>query len=217
MDKPLDHVIPGAADRDQVSACAVYRLMVGGVYFAAVSVELVKEIAPSEIAVKNIVKLVAPNPSVGFGGVDMLRDVAAEMDVDELEPFADAEYGLFLRRETGEDVELQDIKFCVNVVGAVVGLTEKGRRDVAAAWEKKMRGVVRLTGIQTDRAGNAHPSYCVFIVSGVFGTTGDQYGGSGHGGFLPAESYFILCTSIRTVHKIMVALSGENLYNFRYN
>ena len=85
----------------------------------------------------------------------------------------------------------------------------KGRRDVAAAREKKMRGVVRLTGIQTDRAGNAHPSYCVFIVSGVFGTTGDQYGGSGHGGFLPAESYFILCTSIRTVHKIMVALSGE--------
>lgn len=178
MDKPLDHVIPGAADRDQPSACAVYRLMVGGVYFGAVSVELVKEIAPSEIAVKNIVKLVAPDPSVGFSGVDMLRDVAAEMDVDELEPFADAEYGLFLRRETGEDVELQDIKFCVNVAGAVVGLTEKGGRDVAAAGEQKVCGIVRPGGLHADKAGNAHPSYDIFIISGVLGTTGDQYGGS---------------------------------------
>lgn len=178
MDKPLDHVIPGAADRDQSSACAVYRLMVGGVYFVAVSVELVKEIAPSEIAVKNIVKLVAPDPSVGFGGVDMLRDVTAEMDVDELEPFADAENGLFLCRETGKDLKLQDIQFCVDVAGAVVGLTEKGRRDVAAAGEQKMCGVVRPSGIHADRAGNAHPFYDIFIVSGVLGTTGDQYGGS---------------------------------------
>ncbi len=178
VDKPLNHVIPGAADRDKPLACAVYRLMVGGVYFGAAAVELVKEIAPSEITVKNIVKLVAPDPFVGFGGIDMLRDVAAEMDVDELEPFADAENGLFLCRETGKDLKLQDIQFCVDVAGAVVGLTEKGGCDVAAAGEQKVCGIVRLGGIHADKAGNAHPSYNIFIVSGVLGTTGDQYGGS---------------------------------------
>lgn len=44
---------------------------------------------------KNIVELVAPDPSVGLGGVDMLCDIAAEMDVDKLEPLADTEHGLF--------------------------------------------------------------------------------------------------------------------------
>ena len=147
MDQPFYHVIPGAADRDQPFACAVQRLMVGGVYFGAVPVELVKEIAPSEIAVKNIVKLVAPDPFVGLGGVDMLRDIAAEMDVDELEPFADAEHGLFLCRETGKDIELQDIKLCVDAAGAMVGLPEKGGSNVAASREKKMCGAVSLTGV----------------------------------------------------------------------
>lgn len=178
VDKPFDHIIPGAADRDKPLSGAVYRLMVGGVYLDACSVELVKEITPAEIAVKNIVKLVASDPSVGLGGIDMLRDVAAEVDVDELEPFADAEHGLFLRRETGKDLKLQDIQFCVDVAGAVVGLTEKGGRDVAAAGEQKVCGIVRLDGIHADKAGNAHPSYDIFIVSGVLGTTGDQYGGS---------------------------------------
>lgn len=44
---------------------------------------------------KNIVELVAADPFVVFGGADMLNDVAAEVDVDELKPFADTEHGLF--------------------------------------------------------------------------------------------------------------------------
>lgn len=178
VNQPFDDVISCTADGNQPFSCAVYGLMVGGVYSGAVSVELVKKVAPSQIAVKDRMELIAANPFMRIGGIDMLRDVAAEMDVDELEPFADAEYGLFLRRETGEDVELQDIKFCVNVAGAVVGLTEKGGRDVAAAGEQKVCGIVRPGGLHADKAGNAHPSYDIFIISGVLGTTGDQYGGS---------------------------------------
>lgn len=106
VDKPFDHIVPGAADGDQPFASAVCRLMVGGVYLGARSVELVKEIAPAEIAVKNIVELVAPDPSVRLGCVDMLCDAAAKVDVDKLETFADAEHGLFLRCETGEDSKL---------------------------------------------------------------------------------------------------------------
>ena len=101
MNQSFDHVIPGAADGDQSPAHAVYGLMVGGIYLGAVSIELVKEIAAAKVAVKDIVKLVASDPSVVFGGVDMLCDIAAEMDVDELKPFADTERRVFLCRKTG--------------------------------------------------------------------------------------------------------------------
>lgn len=72
VDNAFDHVISGAADRDKPSAHAVNSLMVGGIYPDAASVELVKEIAAAEVTVKNIVKLVASDPFVVFGGVDML-------------------------------------------------------------------------------------------------------------------------------------------------
>ncbi len=173
MDQPFDYVIPGAADGYKSLACTVYRLMVGGVYLGARPVELVKEIAPAEIAVKNIVELVAPDPSVGLGGVDMLCDIAAEMDVDKLEPLADTEHGLFLRHETGKDGKLQDIKLRVDVAGAVVVLSEKGGCDITAAGEKKVGGGVCLTGIQTDHAGDAQSFYHVFIVFCIPGTPGD--------------------------------------------
>ncbi len=68
---------------------------------------------------------------------------------------------------------------------AAVGLTEKGGGYVAAAGEKQVGSAVSLIGIQTDDAGNAQPFYRVFIVFGVPGAAGDQYGGI-HGGFLPS-------------------------------
>lgn len=43
--QPLDHVISGAADRNQPFSGTVYGLMVGGVDQSAVSIELIKEIA----------------------------------------------------------------------------------------------------------------------------------------------------------------------------
>lgn len=97
-----------------------------------------------------------------------------------------------MRRETGKDLHLQDIKFCVNMTGTVVGLAEKGGRNVAAARKKKVCGGVCLPGIQTDKAGYTQLFYGVFIVLCVSGTAGDEYGGSCHGGFLPEARCFIL-------------------------
>lgn len=208
VDKPFDHIIPGAADRDKPLSGAVYRLMVGGVYLGARSVELVKEITPAEIAVKNIVKLVAPDPSVSLGCVDMLRDAAAEVDVDKLETFADAEHGLFLRCKTGEDFELEDIQLRVDMAGAAVGLPEEGGRDVAAAREKKVGGVVGLGGICADKAGDAQLFYKAFIVFCVLGTTCDEYGGSGHGGILSAGGLLYFMRSVSNSSARAAALSG---------
>lgn len=109
VDNAFDHVISGAADRDKPSAHTVNGLMVGGINLDAAPVELVKEITAAEITVKNIVELVASDPFVGFGGVDMLRDVAAEVDIYELKPFADTEHGLFLCGKTGEYFKLEDV------------------------------------------------------------------------------------------------------------
>lgn len=106
VNHPFNYVIPRAADGNQPFAYAVYGLMVGGVYSGAVSVELVKEIAPSQIAVKDRVELVAANPFMRIGGVNVLCDIAAEMNIDKLMPFADTEHGLFLFNKAGENLKL---------------------------------------------------------------------------------------------------------------
>ena len=106
VNHPFDYVVPRAADGNQPFAYAVYGLMMGGVYSGAVSVELVKEIAPAQIAVKDRVELVAANPFMGIGGVNVLCGIAAEMNIDELMPFADTEHGLFLFNKAGENLKL---------------------------------------------------------------------------------------------------------------
>lgn len=95
VDKPFYHVVSCAADGEQSFADAVYGLMVGGVYFDAVPVELIKEIASAQIAVKDIVELVASDPAVVICSVDVLEEIAAEMHVDDLEPLADTQHRFF--------------------------------------------------------------------------------------------------------------------------
>ena len=106
MDQPLDYIVSRTADRHKAFSQTACGLMVGGVYFGAVPVELVKEITPAKVAVKNIMKLVAVNPSVVLRRVDMLSDIAAEMDVDQLEPLADTEHGAFFCSKPGQNLKL---------------------------------------------------------------------------------------------------------------
>ncbi len=176
VNQTFDHIVPGTADRDKPFACAVYGLMVGGVYLDVCSVELVKEITSAQVAVKDIVELVAPDPFVVLGGVDMLSDVAAEMDVDELKPFADTEHGLFLCRKAGKYFKLQDVKFCVDMAGTVVGLAEKGGRNVVASREKQMCRCVCSPGIQAGKKGNIQLYQGVFVVFCAFRAACNEYG-----------------------------------------
>ncbi len=176
VDESFDHVVPGAADGNQSFADAVNRLMVGGVYFGVGSIELIKEIAPAEITVKDIMEPVAADPAVSLGGVDMLRDAAAEMNIDELESLADAEHRLFLCGKEGQCLQLQDIEGGVYVKGAMVCLAEKGGRDIAASGEEQVCRAVCRVGVCCREVRDIHTFQSDFIVSGILFVTKDGNG-----------------------------------------
>lgn len=177
MNQPFDDVISCTADGNQPFSCAVYGLMVGGVYSGAVSVKLVKKVAPSQIAVKDRMELIAANPFMRIGGGDVLCDVAAEMNVDELKPFADAQHGLFLFDKTGEKLELQNVELGVHITGTLIRLSEKGGGDIAAAGEEQMGGMVCGFRKQEGVVGNAQFLQRFFIVLGIFTAACDDHGG----------------------------------------
>ena len=227
----LNYVIARAADRDKPFAGTVYGLMVGGVHKSAVSVELIEEITASQIAVIHIVKLIVTSPFVDVGGVDVLCDVAAEMDVDELKPFADAKHGLFLCHKTGEKLKLQNVKLGVHVSGAVICLAKKGRGNVAAAGEEQVGGLICGIGMKRGVAGDTQPVQRFFIVFCIFTAACNDHGGEkGHAltPFCDEETllYFMQKLKIGLKNwlsylskkvKITVALWGKIQYTFRYN
>lgn len=172
----LDCVISRAADREQSLTGAVYGLMVGGIYQRAVSVELIKEVPASQIAVVHVMKLILADPFVDVGGVDVLCDVAAEMDVNDLKPFADAKHGLFLCHKTGEKLKLQNVQFRIHVSGTVIRLAEKGGRYIAAAGEKQMSGLIRGLGMEGGMAGDAQTFQGFFVVFCIFTAACYEYG-----------------------------------------
>ena len=177
VNQSFDHAVGGTADRNQSFADLVYGLMMSGVYPGAVSVKLIEEVLTTQITVVDMVELVMSGPPVGFGGVNVLCDVAAEVDIDELKPFADAEHGLFLFHKTGEELELQDVELSVHIAGTVVRLSEEGGRNVAAAGEKQMGGVVCGFGVQEGVMGDGQPLQRFFIVFGILTAAGDDNGG----------------------------------------
>lgn len=197
MHQSLDHIVPGAADRNKVFPRAVYGLVVGGVYRSAVSIELIKEIQTVYITMIDAVHLIFTDPFVPVCGVDVLRDVAAEIHIDELKALADTEHGLFFRRKKGERLKLQNIQFRVDVEGAVIALPEKSGCDIAAARQEQMGGVLGSFGIQSGVMGDAQSAQNVFVVCGIRCAAKNGDGGeSRHVGFLSRRAeryYFILC------------------------
>ncbi len=137
---PLDHIVPGTADGEEGQSKSVDPLMVGGVYDRAQTVELVEKVISPQTAVIDRMALVVTGPLVDGGCFQILMDVAAEVDVDQLDSLADAKNGTFALYEKVKDLKLEDIQLGVDGAGAVVMLAEKGGRDVAAARKDEVVG-----------------------------------------------------------------------------
>ena len=141
------------------------------------------------------VHLIPADPFVPVCGVDVLRDVAAEVHIDDLKALADTEHGLFFRYKKREGLKLQNVQFGIDVEGAVVVLAEEGGRDVAAARQEQMGGSTGGFGIQSSVIGDAKSAQDVFVIFSIRGAAQNGDGGeSGHGGFLSrrAEGYYII-------------------------
>ena len=141
MHDALHDVVSGAAYYGQILSKLLYGLMVGGVDQCARAVQLIEEVHAVKSAVIDIVLLILSCPVMGVGGVDVLCDRSAQMDIDQLQSFAYAQYGLFLCHKRGERLNLQDIQFRVDVMGTMVLLPEEGGRNVAAARQEQMAGL----------------------------------------------------------------------------
>ena len=137
---PLDHIVPGTTDGEKGKSEPVDPLMVGGVYDRAQTVELVEKVIPPQTAVIDRMVLVVTGPLVDGGCFQILMDVAAKVDVDQLDSLADAKDGTFALYEKVKDLKLEDIQLGVDGAGAVVMLAEKGGRDVAAARKDEVVG-----------------------------------------------------------------------------
>lgn len=172
---PLDHIVPGTADGEKRKPKPVNPLMVGGVYDRAQTVELVEKVIPPQTAVIDRMALVVTGPLVDGGCFQILMDVAAKVDIDQLDPFADTKDGAFALHKKVEDLKLKDIQLGVDGAGAVVVLAEKGGRDVAAARKDEVVGGGSFFLAESGEYPCTKRTEGPFIILGVPASSGNDY------------------------------------------
>ena len=172
---PLDHIVPGTADGEKGQSKPVDPLMVGRVYDRAQTVELVEKVIPPQTAVIDRMALVVTDPLVDGGCFQILMDVAAKVDIDQLDPFADTKDGAFALHKKVEDLKLEDIQLGVDGAGAVVALPEKGGRDVAAARKDEVVGGGSFFLAESGEYPCTKRTEGPFIILGVPASSGNDY------------------------------------------
>ena len=99
---------------------------------------------------------------------DMLEDGAAQADVDDLHPLADAKDRALPFEKKLQGLELRDIQFDVDIPGALVFLSEESRGNIAAPRQQQAVERRQALNVHTGQALGAHLPQGVFIVGGVF-------------------------------------------------
>ncbi len=67
----------------------------------------------------------------------MLDDIASEIDVDKLEPPADAKYRSFGLRKGIQQGKLRFVQSDIDILGTMIGLVEPGWMDISAAGKQE--------------------------------------------------------------------------------
>lgn len=109
MKQPFYDIVAGAAGADKSVSQAIDSLMVSRVDQGTVAVELIKEVLTVKCAVVDVMCLVFTGPFMAVCGINVLIDIAAEMNIDDLEAFADTKHRFFLCHKKGEGLKLQDV------------------------------------------------------------------------------------------------------------
>lgn len=117
---------------------------------------------------------VTPRGAVAVGSVHVLDDGAAERDIDELHPLADAEDGDAGAQAQLQRLELQDIQLGVDVHGAAIAFPEKGGRDIAAARQQEPVAGNHLAGVQRRQGRVAVIAQEADVVIGRAGASEDS-------------------------------------------
>lgn len=146
-------------------------LMVGAVDQAGAAVQAVQEgIAGTAYGME----LIAAVEAVAVCRGKILNQAAAEADVDDLQPPADAEDRFFGLQEAEKKPELQPVQLRVDRPGALIFLTEPGRVDVAAARQKQPVIGRQVRRVKRGIKIGAAERESVFVVGGILRDTGDK-------------------------------------------
>ncbi len=78
----------------------------------------------------------------------ILQNGSAKRHVDQLHAFADAEDGLVLPDAELQRLKLENIQFCVNMIGAIIFFSEESGRDISAAGQKESGTAADIFGRQ---------------------------------------------------------------------
>lgn len=119
-------------------------LMMGGIDESTASIQLIKEIRAATSDMVYIMELVFSVPLMGCCVFNMLTNGTAKMNINDLHSFTDAEYGSVPFDEEIQSLKLEDIQFGINLPGAVLLLSEKGRSNVPAAGKQQSAAVRTL-------------------------------------------------------------------------
>ena len=171
----LYYVVAGTTDSAKRKPKTVNALMMGRVYDRAQTVELVEKVIPPQTAVIDRMALVVTGPLVDGGCFQILMDVAAKVDIDQLDPFADTKDGAFALHKKVEDLKLEDIQLGVDGAGAVVVLAEKGGCDVAAARKDEVVGGGSFFLAESGEYPCTKRTEGPFIILGVPASSGNDY------------------------------------------
>lgn len=109
----------------------------------------------------------------------ILNDASTEIDINQLHAFADAENGKPSFSILIEQGELSAIQNGFDDAGAMVGLSEQRRIDVAAAWKNKRVGIFRLP-VGKKKAAGAELCQCILVIVRLIRRLGDENSLFGH-------------------------------------
>ncbi len=172
MDNGLRHVVGSILDDGKAFAGSADSLVMGAVYGKILPVEPVQKGAGERMAGMDLI--LAGVLMQGIGG-EILDDAAAEIDIDNLHSFADAQ-----NRPAGfykgiQHRKLLSVQHRIDNTGAVVRFPEQDGIDVPAAWQKQGVKGIGLGYVGEGGAGGPQSCEGVMVIIRIAGKAGDRY------------------------------------------
>lgn len=130
----LHYTIVAVLDIGQRGSLQIHALMMGAVYHKPLPVKPVEDsVRQSE----GLMVLISIRVLMAASGWQILMDITAKENVDELHSPADTKNRLFFRYKGFQDRKLQSVKNRIKKTGTAVKLTKQDGIDIAATGKEK--------------------------------------------------------------------------------
>lgn len=164
----FDDAVGGALGDHKSRTDPAAPLVVGAVDRAGIAVEAAEDGAGG---IGHLMELVAAGIFVGGSGGEILDDISAKIDVDDLQAPADAKHRFFVQDESMEKIELGLIQDGIDGGGAPILLAKAAGMDVPSAGKQQAVTEAGFLRTEADSERNAKGGQGRFVIFGVPGDT----------------------------------------------